>query len=567
MELIPKPRTRKAFTLIELLVVIAIIAILAAILFPVFQRVRENARRAACESNLHQLGLAFIQYEGDNDESLPLGSVYQGGSTPWGAGWAGRLYSYVKSTEVYQCPSDSTKPLAVAAAGATPAHTELPISYVFNRTLVCDYMAASYPNGGRLWSSPLGHISKFISPAKTVMLFEVKGYNADMTNPLENESPGLNGSWSDRPGGTIDGSPTPRGPINWGTGVIGHYVTGDLLFGNPRRCLSVLNSGDKYSMLIHSSRAAAALLLALSLSPVLAQVPTETPLPTVTAPPAPAAATFADLSLGGYSVLRLRGAAGGLSPDDRISVIMGRLTPLLGIPAIHPSDVVVFLPSQTSRVNRSPVIYALGRKLITVDPATVKAAGGGDPLKVATRWAKRLQQVLPRVNWRPPNAPDPKVPNNPPLMITSDFAAVGGQTGLVQLRGKTILKIRGPQQGGLTAAERADLLTPRLSLLADRPEASAPDAVKVTNLPDGSASLALAGTTLVTVTAADAHAAGFAKPMQLASAWAKNLRAVLTPPVPVPVPVPVTPVPPPDTTTPAVIPAPAPAVIPAPASP
>ena len=125
---------RRGFTLIELLVVIAIIAILAAILFPVFSKVRENARRASCISNLKQLSLAFVQYTQDSDELLPDSA--KGGNTTL-PGWVrppkaangaavytagsvdptdatvptdlalGAIYPFVKSRGVYYCPSDS----------------------------------------------------------------------------------------------------------------------------------------------------------------------------------------------------------------------------------------------------------------------------------------------------------------------------------------------------------------------------------------------------------------------------------------------------------------------------
>jgi len=106
---------RSGFTLIELLIVIAIIAILAAILFPVFARARENARRASCQSNLKQIGLGLIQYAQDYDETL-VRSNY--GPTPGGNGgaknsdptagdykWMDALFPYTKSTQIFDCPS------------------------------------------------------------------------------------------------------------------------------------------------------------------------------------------------------------------------------------------------------------------------------------------------------------------------------------------------------------------------------------------------------------------------------------------------------------------------------
>ncbi len=119
---------RRAFTLIELLVVIAIIALLAAILFPVFARARENARRSSCLNNLKQIGIGFAQYTQDYDETLPGGAPYS--ATAFVPGhWVGvpaspgcttaspcrpdlgALFPYVKSSQIYICPSDSQGPL------------------------------------------------------------------------------------------------------------------------------------------------------------------------------------------------------------------------------------------------------------------------------------------------------------------------------------------------------------------------------------------------------------------------------------------------------------------------
>ena len=109
----------RGFTLIELLVVIAIIAILAAILFPVFARARENARRISCVNNMKQMGLGVSMYAQDNDGRYPMASNTDGS----GRRWPDYIFPYVKSAQLFVCPSvgsgdvDSRGPGWAAATG------------------------------------------------------------------------------------------------------------------------------------------------------------------------------------------------------------------------------------------------------------------------------------------------------------------------------------------------------------------------------------------------------------------------------------------------------------------
>ncbi len=123
---------RRGFTLIELLVVIAIIAILAAILFPVFARAREKARQASCQSNEKQLALAMLMYVQDYDERLPMRWVERGSDDIY---IPDMIYPYVKNAQIFECPSKaytyslylgeatrSSKPLSYGWLGGSPSH-------------------------------------------------------------------------------------------------------------------------------------------------------------------------------------------------------------------------------------------------------------------------------------------------------------------------------------------------------------------------------------------------------------------------------------------------------------
>jgi prepilin-type N-terminal cleavage/methylation domain-containing protein/prepilin-type processing-associated H-X9-DG protein len=232
----------RAFTLIELLVVIAIIAILAAILFPVFAKAREKARQISCASNEKQLGLAFMQYIQDYDERLPNGAwvryLYLGMPEHEGVGWAGQIYPYVKSAGVYACPDDPTQSSGNAVK----------VSYSYNGLNLCrtdwteDYV---YAMGGAT--------ARLVAPASTVLLYESEGSTAVVTDPMEGLPNGELGNKAGIP--TMSGTGNGRenydagGDVNSGGAGNNLYATGymsDYLINNFLSPIGVHTNGSNY---------------------------------------------------------------------------------------------------------------------------------------------------------------------------------------------------------------------------------------------------------------------------------------------------------------------------------
>ena len=193
-------RTNKrqhAFTLIELLVVIAIIAILAAVLFPVFAKAREKARQTACLSNEKQIGIALLQYTQDYDDFLPCGH-----DNTWntGAGWAAQIYPYLKSTAVFACPDDSSTP-----TNGTGWYT---ISYAGNMSLFSRFGDINKSVGNATGAN----LSQFTSPGMTVGFLEVTCAQAQVTTNTDAYSPVAYGDPGQTPYGWADG-PSSSGPF------------------------------------------------------------------------------------------------------------------------------------------------------------------------------------------------------------------------------------------------------------------------------------------------------------------------------------------------------------------
>jgi prepilin-type N-terminal cleavage/methylation domain-containing protein/prepilin-type processing-associated H-X9-DG protein len=167
---------RRGFTLIELLVVIAIIAILAAILFPVFARAREKARQASCLSNVKQMGVAVLMYAQDYDEIYVDARWW--GTAPNNYFWCDRIGPYMKNTQLFVCPSHKGDVCATGTCSNHNAHVRYPnLGYGYNHYHI------AYPNGFvGLSNRPLADV---MSPASVFLLMDFRCYYTATTSSVD----------------------------------------------------------------------------------------------------------------------------------------------------------------------------------------------------------------------------------------------------------------------------------------------------------------------------------------------------------------------------------------------
>lgn len=213
---------RSGFTLIELLVVIAIIAILAAILFPVFTQARAKARQASCLSNMKQIGLSIMQYTQDYDEGYAPAFYGSSASNTWSS-WPVIIQPYLRNTQVFICPEEATSFGPIP--GTFPPYSPTTPNGIADEYAYNYYIGGNNNPGTGVASSTLPVV---IKPAQTVMIVD-GGANAQSAI---NQDPANPDTWVPRTGKGGTANPLAINHTGWflvaaGSSLMNFNVTGD----------------------------------------------------------------------------------------------------------------------------------------------------------------------------------------------------------------------------------------------------------------------------------------------------------------------------------------------------